>query len=649
MDDHSGSTSTSTSSGTSLDVGGLTSRDLEGFHAGTDTHCWRVLGAHLVTMSDPVRGQLHGTRFAVWAPNAREVRVKGDFDSWRGAQMSRVPGTGVWALFVEGLGEGTRYKYDVLGADGTWRDKVDPMARRTESAPSNTSVVHESTHAWGDGEWMARRADSPGPHQVPMAVYEVHLASWRPGLAYRELADELVAYVTAMGYTHVEFMPITEHPLLASWGYQVTNYFAPQARLGTPDDLRHLIDALHGAGIGVILDWVPAHFPKDDWALGRFDGTGLYEHPDPRRGEHREWGTYVFDFGRPEVRSFLVSNALFWLTEFHFDALRVDAVASMVYLDYGREHGQWEPNEQGGNHYLEAIDFLRHLNAEVRAQVPGALMIAEESTAFDGVTRPLSEGGLGFSFKWNMGWMNDTLRYLALDPVHRQYDHHDMTFAMLYQYTEHYILPISHDEVVHGKGSMVNKVPQDAWRQFATLRAYYGFMWAFPGKKLLFMGCDFGQRSEWSEERSLEWWVTELWGHQGLQRLVGDLNALYRVHPALWRLDSDPAGFRWINNHDAGANTFSWMRMDDAGEQVACVINFSPQPWTQHRIGLPEVGTWRQILNTDDARYDGSGSFGQPGPVIATADPWDDLPASATIVIPPMAAVMFRYEGAAED
>jgi 1,4-alpha-glucan branching enzyme len=569
MDDRSGSTTGSTSSGgTDGLLGGLTSRDLEGFHAGTDTHCWRILGAHLVTIPDQVRGGAHGTRFAVWAPNARAVRVKGDFDGWTGVPLSPVPGTGVWALFVEGVGDGVRYRFDVLGADGIWREKVDPMARRTESAPSNTSVVHESSHDWRDAEWMARRADSPRLHQAPMAIYEVHLASWRPGLTYRELADELVAYVTAMGYTHVEFMPITEHPLLASWGYQVTNYFAPQARLGAPDDLRLLIDAL-----------------------------------------------------------------------------RVDAVASMVYLDYGREHGQWAPNELGGNHYLEAIDFLRQLNGEVQAQVPGALMVAEESTAFDGVTRSLSDGGLGFSFKWNMGWMNDTLRYLALDPFHRQYDHHDMTFAMLYQYTEHYILPISHDEVVHGKGSMVNKIPQDAWRQFATLRAYYGFMWAFPGKKLLFMGCDFGQRSEWSEERSLEWWVTDLWGHQGLQRLVADLNALYRAHPALWRLDSDPAGFSWINNHDAGANTFSWLRMDGGGEQVACVINFSPQPWTQHRIGLPEVGPWRQILNTDDARYDGSGSFGQRAPVIATADPWDDLPASATIVVPPMAAVMYRYEG----
>ena len=646
-------------------VGGLSGRDLAGFHGGSDFECWRSLGSHVLTPRAETYGRPGadgsrargpgadgpeavdpgaGTRFAVWAPNARAVRVKADFNSWTGDDLNLVPGSGVWAGFFPGVGAGALYKYDVLGPDGVWREKVDPMAQFAETAPSNASIVHESAYAWGDAAWLSRRASDPGAHESPLAIYEVHLGSWRPGRTYLELADELVEYVTSMGYTHVELMPTTEHPLVASWGYQVTNYFAPQSRLGRPDELRHLIDRLHQAGIGVILDWVPAHFPKDDWALGRFDGTPLYEHHDPRRGEHKEWGTYVFDFGRPEVQSFLISNALYWLTEYHFDGLRVDAVASMVYLDYGREGGDWAPNQYGGNHYLEAIDFLKLLNREVHQRVPGALTIAEESTAFDGVTRSLEHGGLGFDFKWNMGWMNDTLRYLALDPVHRQYDHHDMTFAMLYQYTEQYILPISHDEVVHGKRSMVNKAPQDAWRQFASLRAYYSFMWAFPGKKLLFMGCDFGQRPEWNEAASLEWWVAELWGHVGLQRLVHDLNALYRAHPALWQLDGDPRGFRWINNHDSGANTFTWLRHDLAGEQIACAVNFSPQPWTQHRIGLPETGTWQEVFNSDAVRYDGTGSFHNHEPVLATADPYDDHPASATIVVPPLGAVLLRHE-----
>ena len=626
-------------------LGGLTGPDLEGFHRGSDTDCWRSLGSHVVTVPDDERGEVRGTRFAVWAPNAQAVRVKGDFNTWSGEGMTLVPGAGVWAVFVAGVGAGARYRYDVLGADGVWREKADPMARFAETAPSNASIVHESSYTWGDDQWIAARP-AFAAQESPLAIYEVHLGSWRAGLSYVDLAEELVEYVASMGYTHVEFMPVTEHPLVASWGYQVTGFFAPQSRLGQPDELRYLIDRLHQAGIGVILDWVPGHFPKDDWALGRFDGTALYEHPDHRLGEHKEWGTYVFNFARNEVRSFLVSSALYWATEFHFDGLRVDAVASMVYLDYGRHPGEWVPNVHGGNEYLEAIDFLKQLNHQVYDRVPGVMMIAEESTAFHGVTRPLSEGGLGFGFKWNMGWMNDTLRYLALDPIHRQYDHHDMTFAMLYQYTEHYILPISHDEVVHGKGSMPNKIPQDPWRQFASLRAYYSFMWAFPGKKILFMGCDFGQRSEWNEEASLEWWVTDVWGHRGLQHMVRDLNALYRAHPALWRLDSDPQGFQWINNHDAGANTFSWLRSDGEGQQIACVINFSPQPWTSHRIGLPGTGPWVEIFNSDSARYDGTGTFTNPGPITATADPHDGFPASATIVVPPMAAVYFTPEAA---
>ena len=629
-------------------AGGLTGWDLEGFHAGGDTECWRRLGAHVVTVTDDERGEIRGTRFAVWAPNARAVRVHADFNGWTGDAMSLVPGSGVWALFVEGVGEGTLYKYNVLGADDVWLEKVDPMAQFAERAPANSSIVYESRYTWGDDAWMARRA-AQVPQESPVSIYEVHLGSWRQGRTYLDLADELVEYVTRMGFTHVEFMPVSEHPLEASWGYQVTNYFAPTSRLGRPDELRHLVDRLHQAGVGVILDWVPGHFPKDGWALGRFDGTALYEHADPRQGEHKEWGTYIFNYGRNEVKSFLVSNALYWVQQFHFDALRVDAVASMVYLDYGREDGQWVPNEFGGNHNLEAIDFLRYVNRHLYERVPGVVMIAEESTAFTGVTKPLDQGGLGFGFKWNMGWMNDSLGYLAQEPIHRQYHHHEMTFAMIYQYTENFILPISHDEVVHGKGSMINKVPQDAWRQFATLRAFYSFMWTFPGKQLVFMGCEFGQRPEWSEDESLEWWVTDLEGHHGLQRMFQDLNEVYRTHPALWKLDSSPEGFQWIDNNDAGGNTLSWLRFDGEGQQLAVAVNFSSEPWTQHRIGLPAPGTWTEIFNSDRAIYDGTGTHGNDGQITAHPDSYHGFPASATIVIPPLGAVVFAHEPATTE
>ncbi len=624
-------------------AGGLTGPDLERFHSGEDTECWRLLGSHVTTAHDDERGEIRGTRFAVWAPNAKAVQLRGDFNDWHGDDMSLVPGTGVWALFLEGVGEGSLYKFSILGPDDVWREKVDPMARFAERAPSNASIVYESRYIWDDDEWMARRATQQ-PHESPISIYEVHLGSWRKGLTYLDLAEELVEYVTRMGFTHVEFMPVSEHPLEASWGYQVTNYFAPISRLGRPDELRYLVDRLHQAGIGVILDWVPGHFPKDDWALGRFDGTALYEHADPRQGEHKEWGTYIFNYGRNEVQSFLVSNALYWVEQFHFDALRVDAVASMVYLDYGREDGQWIPNEYGGNHNLEAIDFLRNVNTHLYQRAPGVTMIAEESTAFDGVTRPVDKGGLGFGFKWNMGWMNDSLGYIAQEPIHRQYHHSEMTFAMIYQYTENYVLPISHDEVVHGKGSMLNKVPQDPWRQFATLRAFYSFMWAFPGKQLVFMGCEFGQRPEWDEDHSLEWWVADLEGHAGLQRLFRDLNEMYRTHPALWKLDSEPEGFRWINSDDVGANTFSWLRFDGQGQEIAAVINFSSEPWTQHRIGLPHAGTWTEIFNSDAAAYDGTGSFGNMGQITAQPDEYHGFPASAEIVIPPLAAVFFQYK-----
>lgn len=625
--------------------GGLTGWDLEGFHNGGDTELWRRLGAHVVTIHDPERGPVTGTRFAVWAPNAKEVRLNADFNWWTGDTMHLIPGSGVWSIFVEGIGDGTLYKFNILGADDVWREKVDPMAFFAEQAPSNASIVYTSQFGWDDDEWIAERAKKNLQNE-PMSIYEVHLGSWRKGKTYLELAEELVEYVSWQGYTHVELMPVTEHPYEPSWGYQVTNYFAPVSRMGRPDELRYLIDRLHQAGIGVILDWVPGHFPKDEWALGRFDGTALYEHSDPRQGEHMDWGTYIFNYGRNEVKSFLISNALYWITEFHIDALRVDAVASMVYLDYSREPGQWVPNEFGGNHNLEAIDFLRYVNRHLYERVPGVTMIAEESTSFGGVTKPTNWGGLGFGFKWNMGWMNDSLRYLALEPIYRQWHHNEMTFAMVYQYSENFVLPISHDEVVHGKGSMINKIPQDSWRQFATLRAFYTWMWAFPGKQLLFMGCEFGQRTEFNENTSLEWWVSDLWGHNGLQLMIRDLNELYKAHPALWKLDNDPHGFSWINADDASANTYSWIRRDGDGQQLAVVINYSSEPWYDYRIGLPEAGVWTEIHNSDSSLYDGSG-MGNMGQVIANGEPANGFPTSARVQVPPMGALIFRWDGEA--
>jgi len=629
------------------EFGGLTGWDLEGFHSGGDTEVWKRLGSHVVTIDDDERGPITGTRFAVWAPNAQAVEVISDFNWWTGDRMRLIPGSGVWGTFVEGVDEGTLYKFRIQDQWGTWHEKVDPMARYSEQAPQNASIVTETHYEWNDDEWIARR-EAYRAHAEPMSVYEVHLGGWRHGLSYRELADQLVSYVTWQGYTHVEFMPLAEHPFAPSWGYQVTGYFSPTSRYGSPDDLRYLIDKLHQAGIGVIMDWVPGHFPKDDWALGRFDGTALYEHADPRQGEHKDWGTYIFNYGRNEVKSFLVSSALYWISEFHADGLRVDAVASMLYLDYSREEGQWVPNKYGGRENLEAIDFLRYVNSHLYSRHPGILMIAEESTSFPGVTKPVDDGGLGFGFKWNMGWMNDSLRYLELNPFHRQYHHGEMTFAMVYQYSENFILPISHDEVVHGKGSMITKIPGDDWQQFASLRAFYSYMWSFPGKQLVFMGQEFGQRHEFDESVSLEWFVADLWGHGGLKRLFRDLNKIYKENPALWQLDSDPRGFEWINADDAGNNLFSWLRRSDDGSTIACFTNFSPNPQTDYRIDLPMEGVWTEILNTDSLEYDGTGEFGNLGQIVAAPLPAPDrLRAVATVCVPPMGSVWLRHNPSA--
>ena len=617
--------------------------DLHLIGEGRHEQLWQVLGAH--TRRFPgASGDIDGVSFAVWAPNAQGVRVIGDFNYWDGVghPMRSLGATGIWEIFLPGLGDGTVYKFAILGRDGVWREKADPMAFSTEVPPATGSIVFTPRFSWSDEAWLARRAETP-QHKRPMSIYEVHLGSWRAGLDYRQLASELTDYVTDAGFTHVEFLPVAEHPYGPSWGYQVTSYFAPTSRFGSPDDLRYLIDELHRAGIGVIVDWVPAHFPKDEWALARFDGTPLYEHADPRLGEHPDWGTYVFDFGRTEVRNFLVANALFWLEEFHVDGLRVDAVASMLYLDYSRKEGEWQPNAFGGRENLDAVAFLQEMNATVYKRVPGALTIAEESTAWPGVTRPTYVGGLGFAYKWNMGWMHDSLDYIAHEPIHRQYHHNEMTFSMVYAYSEHFILPISHDEVVHGKGSLVGRMPGDRWQELANLRSYLAFMWGHPGKKLLFMGCEFAQSAEWSSERSLDWWLLQFPEHAGILAVVTDLNRLYVRTPALWQRDDDPSGFEWIDANDAGANTFSWIRRDDEGGVLAVIANMSPVPREDYRIGLPETGRWTEVLNTDATTYGGSG-IGNLGEVTAVDEPWHGRPASATVVLPPLATLYLRHD-----
>ncbi|MEU7996421.1 1,4-alpha-glucan branching protein GlgB [Micromonospora sp. NPDC049060] len=610
--------------------------DLHLIGEGRHERLWEALGARVFD---------EGVAFTVWAPNARGVRVVGDFAGWApddGWPMRSLGGSGVWELFVPGVGAGARYKYRILGADGQWRDKADPLAAYAEVPPATASVVHHSTYEWGDADWLARRARRQ-PHQEPMSVYEVHLGSWRPGLSYRELAEQLTAYVTELGFTHVELLPVMEHPFGGSWGYQVTGYYAPTSRFGDPDEFRHLVDALHAAGVGVILDWVPAHFPKDEWALGRFDGTALYEHPDPRRGEHPDWGTYVFDFGRPEVRNFLVANALYWCDQFHVDGLRVDAVASMLYLDYSRQEGQWLPNRHGGRENLEAIALMQEVNATVYKHHAGVTMIAEESTAWPGVTRATADGGLGFGFKWNMGWMHDTLLYTSKDPVHRQHHHHQLTFSLAYAWSENYVLPISHDEVVHGKGSLAGKMPGDTWQRLANVRALLAYMWAHPGKQLLFMGCELADDREWSEERGLDWYLLHDPARAGVQRLVGDLNRVYRDTPALWAQDTEPAGFRWIAGDDVANNTVSFVRIAPDGATLVCVANFSALPLEDYRIGLPAGGTWAEVLNTDAHHYGGSG-VGNLGAVHAEDVPWHGLPASAALRVPPLGVLWLRRD-----
>ncbi|MFE6338394.1 1,4-alpha-glucan branching protein GlgB [Streptomyces sp. NPDC057798] len=607
--------------------------DLHLIREGRHEQLWKALGAEPMTHQG-----VTGTRFTVWAPNAQGVRVATDFTYWDGTAfpMRSLGASGVWELFLPGVGEGTRYKFEIHSRHGHRFLKADPMARFAEIPPDTASIVHSSRYEWSDAEWMAHRGDIP-VHVAPFSVYEVHLPSWRPGLTYRELAEVLPAYVKDLGFTHVEFMPVAHHPFSGSWGYQITGFYATMARLGTPDDFKFLIDSLHRAGIGVIMDWVPAHFPKDDWALARFDGEPLYEPGDDRRAEHPDWGTYEFDFGRVEVRNFLVANAVYWCEEFHIDGLRVDAVASMLYLDYSRDSGQWTPNVFGGREDLDAVAFLREMNATVYRRAPGVVTIAEESTAWEGVTRPTDSGGLGFGLKWNMGWMHDSLGYISHEPVHRKYHHNEMTFSMVYAYSENYVLPISHDEVVHGKQALVSKVPGDWWQRRATHRAYLGFMWAHPGKQLLFMGQEFAQGAEWSEPHGPDWWLLDPGysaepDHRGVRDLVRDLNTAYLATPSLWQRDTDPGGFQWALGDAADDNVFAFLRYAADGTPLLAVSNFSPVVREDYRIWVPEGGTvWEETLNTDAARY-GGGDITNPGPIKPEED-------GIRITLPPLATV----------
>jgi 1,4-alpha-glucan branching enzyme len=615
---------------------------------GAHVELYNRLGAHALVHEDTP-----GVFFAVWAPSARRVSIVGDFNAWDGRRhvMRKRLGSGIWEMFVPGLGEGVLYKYEIIGGDGNLLPlKADPVGFGAELRPGTASVVRDTTRfAWSDGEWMAARARTDH-RRSPLAIYEVHLGSWRRGernrwLTYDELADALVPYALDMGFTHLELLPVSEHPLDASWGYQPIGLFAPTARYGEPAAFARFVDRCHRAGLGVLLDWVPAHFPVDPHGLARFDGTALYEHEDPRQGFHPDWNTAIFNFGRNEVANYLIANALFWLDRYHIDGLRVDAVASMLYLDYSREPGAWIPNREGGNQNLEAIGFLRRMNETVYARHPGAITVAEESTAWPAVSQPTYAGGLGFGFKWNMGWMHDTLQYLRQIPVHRRWHHDRITFGLMYAFAENFVLPLSHDEVVHGKGSILARSPGDAWQQFATLRAYYALMWAYPGKKLLFMGQEFAQGREWNFDSGLEWQALDVGWHRGVATLVRDCNRIYARERALHERDCEGEGFRWIEVNDRLHSVFAWLRFGgDGAPPVAVAVNFTPVPRDHYRIGLPLPGRWREILNTDASVYGGSGR-GNAGSIVAERTGSHGFPCSATIVLPPLGTVWFVHDG----
>jgi 1,4-alpha-glucan branching enzyme len=621
--------------------------DLHLFAEGNHLEIYKKFGAHLRTIGDE-----EGVYFAVWAPNAQRVSVVGDFNSWDGRvhPMRKLLGSGVWELFLPGVKEGAHYKFEIRTYLGVLLLKSDPFAFFNQHGLETSSLVYNlSRYQWGDGDWMeARRSKSW--HRSAISIYEVHLGSWRRRaeegerfLSYLEFAETLLPYVLEMGYTHIELLPVAEHPFEGSWGYQVTNYYAPTSRFGNPDEFRHFVDKCHQSGIGVIMDWVPAHFPKDTHALAEFDGTDLYEHMDPRQGEHQDWGTLIFNFGRNEVRNFLIGNALFWLDQYHIDGLRVDAVASMLYLDYSRKAGEWIPNVFGGRENLDAVYFLKRVNEVCYERFPGAMTIAEESTAWPGVSQPTYLGGLGFGFKWNMGWMHDFLHYMSLDPIYRRFHHSNITFSLIYAFHERFILVLSHDEVVHGKGSLISKMPGDEWQKFANLRMFFAWMYGHPGKKLLFMGSEFGQWREWNHDRSLDWYLTQLPRHDGLRRLVQHLNYIYRNEPALWDLDDMHEGFEWIDFHDADNSVVSFLRRSHEGETIVFLVNATPMVRYGYRLGVPEAGFYREIINTDAETYGGS-NVGNLGGFEAEELPWQGRSHSLMISLPPLATIAFKLE-----
>ncbi|MEM1144492.1 MAG: 1,4-alpha-glucan branching protein GlgB [Pseudomonadota bacterium] len=618
----------------------MSPQDQHFFNEGTHQRLWKILGANVVE---------GGTHFAVWAPNASRVFLAGDFNSWSAAETPMYPvgTTGIWTTYVAGLAEGARYKYCVFDRRGARRPlKSDPAGFGAEHAPDTASVTRDLRNfTWRDGEWMRDRA-LRNHHNAPISIYEVHLGSWRRTteggvLTYEEAAQQLLDYVSELGFTHIEFLPLTEHPFDGSWGYQPIGLYAPTARHGTPHEFRSLVDAAHRRGLGVILDWVPAHFPSDAHGLARFDGTALYEHEDPRQGFHVDWNTLIYNYGRPEVMNFLVSNALFWFEEYHIDGLRVDAVASMIYRDYSRKEGEWEPNRFGGRENLEAIDFLKSMNSLVYSQAEGIMTLAEESTAFPGVSRPVHSGGLGFGFKWNMGWMNDTLEYLGMDPIYRKHHHHKMTFGMTYAFSENFVLPISHDEVVHGKGSMYQRAPGDEASRLANLRTYYGFMWGHPGKKLLFMGCEFAQHGECYHQQALDWVLAERSGHAGLTNWVRDLNLLYRNQPALHEGDCTPEGFAWVDVDNAEHSIYSWVRFAVANEAcVVVVCNFTPVPRPAYQLGLPVAGFWREVLNSDSESYGGHSPL-RSTVIESVSEACNGQPYSISVELPPLSCLFY--------
>jgi 1,4-alpha-glucan branching enzyme len=623
----------------------LTSFDQYLFGEGTHLRAFDRLGARQVTHG------VRGVHFAVWAPNARRVSVVGDFNGWDGRvhPMRALVPAGLWEIFLPDVGDGGKYKFEIVPRQGAPILKADPYGRYFETPPQTASIVYSDDYAWRDDEWLAERRERAMWHRQPMSVYEVHLGSWRrhqdgQPLSYRELADTLVPYVHDMGYTHIELLPVMEHPFAGSWGYQVIGFFAPTSRFGRPEDFKYFVDACHRLKIGVILDWVPGHFPKDVHGLARFDGTALYEHADPRQGEHQDWGTLIFNYGRSEVRSFLLSNALYWIEQFHVDGLRVDAVASMLYLDYSRKAGEWVPNQYGGRENLEAIDFFHELNRRIGADHPDVPLIAEESTAWPGVSRPVHLGGLGFTYKWNMGWMHDMLDYCKQDPVYRKYHHNRITFSMLYAFTENFILPFSHDEVVHGKGSMIGKMPGDVWQKHAGLRALYGYMFTHPGKKLMFMGAELAQWREWNHDAELDWEALGDAQHAGMQRWVRDLNRVYGAEPSLWDVDFDPDGFKWIDANDSENSVISFVRFaTDPAVHTVGVVNFTPVPRVGYRIGVPHALAYRELLNSDAEIYGGS-NVGNGGRIACTNEPSHGYAHSLTLTIPPLGFLLLKPE-----